>query len=270
MTDEQRLAGYIDVARHAIDDFVALLESLPAQAWSSPTDLPGWDVKAVAAHVAHLESVLAGRPDGGIEDVRPGHMSVITADYTERGVNARRDHAPADIIVEIRSAAESRFAVLDAEPPTDGKAVPETSIPVSWSWDVLLRNRPLDVWMHEQDIRRAVGMPGGFDSAAARHTVEYLAEAFGFIVAKRAGAEPGSTVVLELDGGEALAIEVSGERRGVPLPSVPKKPTVRLTMSTEAFVMLSGGRRVLATDAVTIEGDHVLAARILGSLTTTP
>ncbi len=30
---------------------------------------------------------------------------------------------------------------------------------------------PLDVWMHEQDIRRAIGRPGGYDCAAADHVL---------------------------------------------------------------------------------------------------
>ena len=48
-------------------DVVALLRSLDEDDWSRPTDCPGWDVKAVAAHLAHLESVLAGRPQDHVE-----------------------------------------------------------------------------------------------------------------------------------------------------------------------------------------------------------
>ncbi|WP_372728045.1 maleylpyruvate isomerase N-terminal domain-containing protein, partial [Nocardioides sp.] len=51
MTDQERLAGHIDVWWQTINDFTLLLEKLPADQWSTPTDLPGWDVKAVASHV---------------------------------------------------------------------------------------------------------------------------------------------------------------------------------------------------------------------------
>jgi hypothetical protein len=54
MTDQERLSGYVDVWWQAVDDFTGLLEQLPAEEWSTPTDLAGWDVRAVAAHIAHL------------------------------------------------------------------------------------------------------------------------------------------------------------------------------------------------------------------------
>ena len=50
MTDQERLSGYVDVWWRAVDDFTSLLEQLPAEEWSTPTDLAGWDVRAVAAH----------------------------------------------------------------------------------------------------------------------------------------------------------------------------------------------------------------------------
>ena len=61
-TDQDRLAGYIDVWVSAIDDFCSVLDRVPAEQATAPTDLAGWDVRAVAAHTAHLESILAGNP----------------------------------------------------------------------------------------------------------------------------------------------------------------------------------------------------------------
>ena len=45
--------------------------------------------------------------------------------------------------------------------------------------------------MHEQDVRRAVGRPGGLDTAPAQHTADYLLEGMGMVLAKRAAAPPG-------------------------------------------------------------------------------
>ena len=64
MTDRERLAGYVDVWWQAVNDFTGLLEQIPAEQWSTPTDLDGWDVHAVAAHIAHLEGILAGSARG--------------------------------------------------------------------------------------------------------------------------------------------------------------------------------------------------------------
>ena len=270
MGDQRRLAGYIDVGRGAIDELLGLLESLAAEEWSTPTDLPGWDVRAVAAHVAHIESVLAGLPQPEADAADGEPMLAPSPAYTERGVVARSGCTPEEIIAEIRLACRLRFEALDAEPPVDGSIVPETAIPTAWTWNTLLRNRPLDVWMHEQDIRRAVARPGGLDSPAALHTVRYYAEGVGFVAAKRAAAEPGTTVVLELDDAPPIAFEVTAERRGVPLSEVPDEPTVRLSMDRESFIVLSGGRRAPAPGAVSSAGDLELAERILGALNTTP
>ena len=135
--------------------------------------------------------------------------------YTEIGVVNRRGASPDAIINEIRAAATARHTLLLTDPPTDAGAKPEPIFGgVGWDWRTLLRNRPLDVWMHEQDIRRAVDRPGGLDSVAARHTADYLAESLGYVVAKKIGAEPGTTVVLEMEGSDPFAFTVNNARRG--------------------------------------------------------
>ena len=55
----------------AINDFTGLLEQIPAEQWSTPTDLEGWDVHAVASHIAHLEAILAGGSEETVEVGEP-------------------------------------------------------------------------------------------------------------------------------------------------------------------------------------------------------
>ena len=193
MDDRQRLSGYVDVWWGSIRSFTDLLDDLADDDWRRPTDLPGWDVHACAAHTAHLEAVLAGEPEEAPSaDPTDGATSLIGM-YTEQGVVARRDRTPAELVDEIRRAATTRYARLLADPPTDGRAKPTPIFRgVGWDWQTLLRNRPLDVWMHEQDVRRAVDRPGGLDSPAAVHVVDYLAESLGYVLAKRAGAPTGT------------------------------------------------------------------------------
>lgn len=271
MTDQELLSAYADVWWQAINDFTDLLEELTAEEWSVATDLPGWDVKAVASHVAHIEGVLAGGSEETAEVGSPAHVAAPAGLYTEIGVVTRRDASPDAIINEIRSSATARRTALLADPPTDATA---TAQPVPgglpWDWRTLLRNRPLDVWMHEQDIRRAVDRPGGMDSPAARHTAEYLAETLGFVLAKRVGAEPGTTAVLELEGSEPFAFVVNDARRGERLATAPDSPTVTLRMDREAFIRLAGGRCEPEPGTVAVAGDEALAARIIESLATTP
>jgi hypothetical protein len=124
--------------------------------------------------------------------------------------------------------------------------------------------------MHEQDIRRAVGRPGGIDTPPARHTAEYLAEALGFVLAKKTGAAPGTTLVLEMEGSAPFAFTVNDAGRGEPLSTPPADPTVTLKMDRESFIRLAGGRCEAEPDAVTISGDRELGQQVLAAIATTP
>jgi uncharacterized protein (TIGR03083 family) len=183
----------------------------------------------------------------------------------------RRDASPDAIINEIRAAATARHTALLADPPTDPGGRPEQIFGgVPWDWRTLLRNRPLDVWMHEQDIRRAVDRPGGMDSVAARHTADYLAESVGYVLAKRVGAPAGTTLLLELEGSAPFGFTVNDAGRGERLPAAPGAPTVTLRMDREAFILLAGGRREPEPGTVAVAGDEELAGRVLDSMATTP
>lgn len=271
MTDQEELADYIDIWWGAVNDFTALLEQVPAEQWSTPTDLAGWDVQAVASHVAHLEAILAGGPEETVEVGEPDHVTGLMGLYTEQGVVSRRGHTPDQIINEIRSSVTARHTALLADPPVDGSAKPDRIFGgIGWDWRRLLRNRPLDVWMHEQDIRRAIGRPGNMDTPAARHTADYLAESLGLVLAKRAAAPAGTTAVLEVTGSEPVAFEVSDQGRGERLADVPAEPTVRLRTDRESFIVLAGGRRAPEQVSVEVEGDQDLGRRLLELLAITP
>jgi uncharacterized protein (TIGR03083 family) len=271
MSDHERLSGYVDVWWRAIEDLLHLLESLDADQWRLPTDLEGWDVHAVACHVGHLESLLAGNPHEDVEIGEPGHVRSPMGTFTEQGVVARRDRGPDQMVNEIRACSTARHTALVAEPPEDGRApAPGLFGAIGWDTETLLRNRPLDIWMHEQDVRRAVGIPGNMDAPAAGHTVDYLLESLGYVLAKRVGAPEGTTLVVQVEGSEPAAFTVNEDGRGAPLADVPDQPTVRLATDRESFVLLAGGRRPVAEDAVRVEGDEALGRRIVSSMAVTP
>ena len=265
------LQQYVETWWQAIDDLTSLLEQLTAEQWTAATDLPGWTVHDVAAHTAHLEALRAGTPHDDVEIGSPEHVNGMMGQFTEQGVVARRDRTPDELINEIRSSATAVHTELLAAPDLDPAApAPGVFGAIGWSHERLLRNRPLDVWMHEQDIRRTVDLPGSMDTPAALHTSAYLAESLGYVVAKTVGAPAGTTVVLDVEGQDPLAVQVGDDGRGLTLPSVPDHPTVRLTMDRESFIVLAGGRRTPEDGAVRIEGDEELGGRIVDSLGVTP
>lgn len=267
----EQLSAYVAMWWEAVNDFAALLEKVPEGAWDTPTDLPGWDVHAIAAHTAHLESLLAGHDHDDVEIGDVAHARATLGRFTEQGVVARRERTPDELINEIRGCTTARHTLLLAHPPTDGDALaPGLFGALGWNTRTLLRNRPLDVWMHEQDVRRALDLPGGMDSVAAGHSVDYLAESLGFVLAKRCRAEPGTTVLLEVAGHEPVAAVVTEEGRGRIAEEAPAAPTVRLRTDRESFVLLAGGRRDADAGRVEIVGDEELGHRLLEHLAITP
>ncbi|HXH80044.1 maleylpyruvate isomerase family mycothiol-dependent enzyme [Nocardioides sp.] len=272
MTDApEELRAYVDVWWEAVNDFTALLDKVPADAWDTPTDLPGWDVRAVVAHTAHLESLVAGGEHEEVEIGDAPHVRGTMGQFTEQGVVARRDKTRDELVNEIRGSITARHTQLLADPPTDPDApAPGLYGAIGWDTRTLLRNRPLDVWMHEQDIRRALAMPGGMDTPAARHAIGYLSASLGYVLAKRVKAPPGSSVVAEVEGREPVAAVVSDEGRGVLLGEVPGDPTTGLRTDAESFILLAGGRRRPEPGRVEIFGDVAMGQLLLDHLAVTP
>lgn len=271
MNDASRLAELVETWRQAVAEFVALARDVPEDQWHLATDLAGWTVKDNVAHTAHLEAVLAGAPEETVAVEESAHVRGLMGLYTEQGVVARRDRDMAALADEIETAAATRYAALQADPPTDGSAPPpKTPGDVPWSTATLLSNRPLDVWMHGQDIRRALGRPGGYDTPAARHVLAVFGAALPMVVGKRVAPPVGTTVRLDVpDADESWTVVVGDDGRAALVDPV-DAPTVRITLSAEDFVVLAGGRRPVAATSPKVEGDTALGDAVLANLAVTP
>jgi len=271
--DGDTLWEYIEVWKASADNVSALLRGLTPAEWDLPTALPGWDVRAVASHLAHLESELAGTPQPEVEVPEAPHITGPMGQFTERGPIARREWEPEAIIDEFGQSVALRYERLAGDPPQDGDALaPGFAGLIGWSWRTLLSNRPVDLWMHEQDIRRAIGRPGGLTSAGAVHATATLSSSLPYVFGKRVQAPPGSSLVLELTGATArtFTVKIGEDGRGRMSVEPPAEPTVRIGLDFADWIALAGGRA--AGDAVeaAIEGDRELATRTLGSMAVTP
>jgi uncharacterized protein (TIGR03083 family) len=271
MTDAPRLAELVETWRQAIAGFVELARQIPDDQWDLPTDLAGWSVKDNVAHTAHLEAVIAGAPEETIPVAEAPHIRDLSSLYTEQGVLARRGRDMASLADEIETAAARRYAALQAEPPTDGtSAPPKTPGDVAWTFERLLSNRPFDVWMHEQDIRRAIGRPGGYDNRAARHALGICAASLPMVIGKRVAPPTGTTVRVDVpDAEESWTVAIGDDGRAA-LVAPTDEPTVRITLGAEDFVVLVGGRREVDATTPKIEGDAELGNAVLANLAVTP
>ena len=274
MSDEQRLRSAIDAWEEACSSMLALGHELGEDDWATQTDLPGWTVADVFGHTAHLEATLTGAAHDDVELPDSPHVKGPVNTWIEQGVHARRGRAALAVLEEIDGAVARRAAHLRENPPTDGSARADGGLG-EWDWNTLLSNRVVDVWMHEQDVRRAVGRPGGFSGAAPAHVVRTFLGAMPFVLGKRAGLEAGRSVLLTLTDADISLTYTAGADGRVSLTEEPPAdptlgPTLGLAMDTETFIVLCGGRQAPRDQQVAVTGDHALADRVLTSMAVTP
>ena len=238
------------------------------------TCLPDWRVRDILAHLVHLEEVLAFGRSGAAQTeaggaAAPPLTGAVTSDYTQPGVEQLADVPVAQLLERLATAAAARAAQLD--PPPADPAAPADRAPggIDWNWDTLLRNRAIDAWMHEQDIRRAIGSPGGLDSAGAAVTVRSFASALPFVVGKRARAPQGHGVRFDIAGPIAFSRTIAVGENGRAADTDDEPRTV-IAMDSETFARLGGGRESAEEFDVRVTGDAELASRVLSSLAVTP
>jgi uncharacterized protein (TIGR03083 family) len=137
------------------------------------------------------------------------------------------------------------------------------------SYGRFMRIRVFDCWMHEQDVRDAVGRPGHLGGAAVELVLDEMATAMGFVVGKRAGAPDGARVTLALTGEAARDVHVVVDGRAAVVDVLDAPASVVLTTDVHTFTRLAGGRtrwETIDQDLVTITGDVALGRQILQNL----
>jgi uncharacterized protein (TIGR03083 family) len=267
-----RSADLVQAWSASADAVLELVGHLDDHELVAATDLPGWNVRDILAHLAHLESELAGEASTLADE------SEIPADarddpfraYTERGVAARRARTTTELIAELERAVHVLRQTLEADEPGD----PPASFPrPGTTWEPLLRDRTLDYWMHEQDIRRAVGHPGGWDSPGAELTVRQFAAALPYVVGKKVRPPAGTTVAFTVTrpaGADEVTIAVGEDGRARVVDVGADDADVHLSMSVQDFVLACGGRRSPDQLDATVDGDAALGAAVLAAMSVTP
>lgn len=241
--------------------------SLSEEQWKADTDLPGWTVQDNVSHLIGTERRLQGLPAAPPQEHVGDWVRNDIGKFNEYEVHYRRALTGAEVLAEFDDLIAQRRATLRGG--DDDYFAQPTMTPVGPGDVALFLNvRVLDNWMHEQDIRRAVGRPGHLSCAAAAHTVDRLLLTIPIVVGKRAQTPEAGAVVLDVTGGveRHVVAEVRGGRAAiVDTPSA--APLASVTMDTETFLILAGGRRPYADVAgnVTLGGDTDLAERVVSN-----
>lgn len=265
MTDVDRALA----TRNLVDAFgsvEALLLELDPEEWHRPTALPGWDVQANAVHIFSTEGMLLGEPAPAVEidrDATPHIRNDIGA-ANEAWVRGWADATPEQVIDGLRERVAKRLDAIGAMDDDQWSAEGFTPAGPD-TYGRFMRIRVMDVWMHEQDIREALGRPGHVEGPVVEMVLDEISSGLGFVVGKRAGAPQGSAVTFALTGpaGRDVHVAVDGRAAVVDQLDGPATTTVRTDVLT--FTRLAGGRST-DTAAVVVDGDADLGERVLANL----
>ena len=253
-------------------DFIDLVMPLSQAEWDAPTALPGWSVGDVVAHVGWIEGMLIGEFDPPHEPDWSALPHAVTdfGKITEVPVDLRRSWTREAVLIELADRVSRRTAELESGPRDATLEVMGPLGPAPLGR--VLRMRTLDTWVHEQDIRDALGRHGHLDTLGAQATASQLLPGLGKVWAKLAGAQPGQVLDVRItgpgiEGGAIVAVGDDGRARmvGDDLLDQAGAATVTLAMSWPAYLALSCGRGEPQPwrDQVVISGDEDLAGRVL-------
>ncbi|HEY5855049.1 MAG TPA: maleylpyruvate isomerase family mycothiol-dependent enzyme [Aldersonia sp.] len=246
----------------AIDEALAPLSE---EQWLTPSVLPGWTVHDVVSHMVGTESMLLGeQPPVTHVEPHAAHVHNEIGAFNERWVEGLRDRTGAQMLESFRDTTGRRRTALAALTPDEWAA--ESWTPVGKdSYGRFMRIRLFDCWMHEHDIRDALGVPSDEGGTRGELAFAEIDGAIGYLVGKKGKAPDGSRVEIELTGPLARTIRVAVDGRAQRVDAFDASPTTTITLDSRLFVRLTGGRTTAEAhiDEISIAGDRTLGKQIV-------
>lgn len=256
------------------DDLDTLLSTISeAELLTTQTELPGWHVRDVVAHIIGTELMLKGEavPEADVDVSELDHVHNPIGVMNECWNRSMAGLSSAELLEKFRAVTGDRRATLTAM--SDEEWNTPTMTPAGQdSIGRFMRIRTFDSWMHEQDIRESVARPApdaALQKPEARLSLDEIETMMGFVVAKRGGAPDGARVEIQLTGPMARTIRIAVDGRAAVVPDFGgAEPTTVIRMDGWQFTRLCGGRPLGAVRSVVIEfeGDAEVGQRIVENL----
>lgn len=259
-SDRETIVAALDAQ---FDSLLALGRDLTDEQWDTPSEVPGWSVKDNFSHVIGTELMLLGRPDTDPGIDKPEYVKNDIGAFNEVPIAVRRSKSGPEVLAEFALVAGERKAALKAM--TDEEFDAESFTPAGQdTYGRFMQIRVFDCWIHEQDCREALGMPGNTSGPAAEVMLDEMTTAMGFVVGKKAGATEGQSVRLQLTGDTKRIVDVRVDGRAAVVHDL-DEPTTTITIPTTLWVRYAAGRRAgdPSHPDVAIEGDRALGESVI-------
>lgn len=228
MTDRDQLVDGLEACWQSLD---GLLSGLDPEQWDTPSLCPDWTVFGVVQHLAAVEHMLVGwdpEPDSLPFD-RVMDFLTETADLTGPELLGRYDE-----VIEARRRALGAMGEAEMAAPSMTPVGPR-------DYGKFMAVRIFDFWVHEQDMRVPLGIPGHESGLAAEIAIDEIEGSLGYIMGKKVALPEGMGITIDLTGGVQRQMHVAVNGRAKNVPSL-DSPDVTLIADSVVFALLACGR----------------------------
>ncbi|MEI8259900.1 MAG: maleylpyruvate isomerase family mycothiol-dependent enzyme [Actinomycetes bacterium] len=253
----------------SLTSFSELVAGLSPAQWNSPSPCPGWSVGDLVAHTVDIEERMAGVPQPDYEpdwDALP-HVTE-SGRRMEPGVDRRRGLDRSVVLDQLSVVSATRSAqVADLDPEATIVSPFGREITLS----VMMRMRIFDVWVHEQDIRVALNLPGNLTTVGGQVTQSMIIESLPRTWAKSAAAPEGSVLCVDVIGSDlprTVWVRAGEEGRGEFLDTRPENIDVTIMGTWPALLAAATGRS--SDTRLNVQGDAKLAQALVSNLNMAP
>ena len=225
--------------------FAAITElatTLTDRQWDAPTCLPSWTVRDVLSHLVGTELMLSGHPPPAVDVSHLDHLQNSVAQANEIWVESMRWRSGSEMADLWADVAAERIVTLDGMSQHEFDAPSWTPVGNDETYGRFMRIRHFDCYMHEHDMRFALGLPARADAEDQASCLDEVATGLGYIVGRRAELPDGSRVVIELTGVAARTFRIAVAGRATVVDALEGPATVGLQLSVPLFLRLTGGR----------------------------
>jgi uncharacterized protein (TIGR03083 family) len=158
----------MSLQRHELECTLRMLRSLDGEAWSTPTDCPGWDIRAMYLHVLGACEAGASMREN-IHQLRRGRAyrkhngGPLEAALSEVQVRERAELSPAQVVEQLAAVAPKTVRGRSRTPAlvrNHAKMAVDGPVHETWKLGYLIDTIYLrDLWMHRVDAAHALGQP---------------------------------------------------------------------------------------------------------------
>lgn len=215
------------------DSIDALFADLDDAQWATQSYCPDWDVRGVAMHLGAVESMLAGEEPGSwtesvpfdkvgayVDSLSSLDNTALLAAYRET-IAARR--------LEMATYTQEQMSLPSMTP-----VGPQT-------YGRFMAIRVFDFWVHEQDVRGPLGLPGHESGAAAEMALNEIEISLPYIVGKKIGLPDGKGMTINLTGPVEREMHVLVDGRAGNVDTLDSADVV-LNANSTTFAQLACGR----------------------------